>query len=73
MCRTAVGPGDAEDGAGGQRGGVSQLLRTRWIPVGLIVLAVVVDLVTPHDVTSAPLLMAAPVAAAPSSGSAGSS
>lgn len=65
MCRTAVGPGDAENGAGGQRGGVSQLLRTRWIPVGLIVLAVVVDLVTPHDVTSAPLLMAAPVAAAP--------
>ncbi|MFB4426496.1 PP2C family protein-serine/threonine phosphatase [Streptomyces sp. QL37] len=42
-----------------------QLLRTQWIPVGLIVLAVVVDLVTPHDVTSAPLLMAAPVAAAP--------
>ncbi|MFF9687938.1 PP2C family protein-serine/threonine phosphatase [Streptomyces sp. NPDC014623] len=42
-----------------------QLLRTRWIPVGLIVLAVVVDLVTPHDVTSAPLLMAVPVAAAP--------
>lgn len=28
-------------------------------------LAVVVDVVTPHDVTSAPLLMAAPVAAAP--------
>lgn len=45
--------------------GVPQLLRTQWIPVGLIVLAVVVDLVTPHDVTSAPLLMAAPVAAAP--------
>ncbi|MFJ9057845.1 PP2C family protein-serine/threonine phosphatase [Streptomyces sp. NPDC102409] len=44
---------------------MSQLLRTRWIPVGLIVLAVVVDVVTPHDVTSAPLLMAAPVAAAP--------
>ncbi|MFF2136954.1 PP2C family protein-serine/threonine phosphatase [Streptomyces sp. NPDC058193] len=44
---------------------MSQLLRTRWIPVGLIVLAVVVDLATPHDVTSAPLLMAAPVAAAP--------
>ncbi|MFI2781123.1 PP2C family protein-serine/threonine phosphatase [Streptomyces sp. ALB3] len=45
-----------------------QLPRTQWIPVGLIVLAVVVDLVTPHDVTSAPLLMAAPVAAAPLSG-----
>ncbi|HWU08992.1 MAG TPA: PP2C family protein-serine/threonine phosphatase [Streptomyces sp.] len=42
-----------------------QLLRTQWIPVGLIVLAVVVDLVTPHGVTSAPLLMTAPVAAAP--------
>ncbi|MFJ8750284.1 PP2C family protein-serine/threonine phosphatase [Streptomyces sp. NPDC102441] len=42
-----------------------QLTRTQWIPVGLIVLAVVVDLVTPHDVTSAPLLIAAPVAAAP--------
>uniref|UniRef100_A0AAU3H594 Serine/threonine-protein phosphatase n=1 Tax=Streptomyces sp. NBC_01401 TaxID=2903854 RepID=A0AAU3H594_9ACTN len=42
-----------------------QLLRTQWIPVGLIVLAVVVDLVTPQDVTSAPLLIAAPVAAAP--------
>ncbi|WP_327121362.1 serine/threonine-protein phosphatase [Streptomyces sp. NBC_01341] len=39
--------------------------RTQWIPVGLIVLAVVIDLVTPHDVTSAPLLIAAPVAAAP--------
>lgn len=57
--------GDAEGRACGQRGGVPQLLRTQWIPVGLIVLAVVVDLVTPHDVTSAPLLMAAPVAAAP--------
>ncbi|MBM7439661.1 PP2C family protein-serine/threonine phosphatase [Streptomyces sp. HB132] len=45
-----------------------QLLRTQWIPVGLIVLAVVADLVTPHDVTSAPLLVAAPVAAAPLSG-----
>ncbi|MFE4455395.1 PP2C family protein-serine/threonine phosphatase [Streptomyces sp. NPDC056796] len=44
---------------------MSQQLRTRWIPVGLIVLAVVVDIVTPHDVTSAPLLIAAPVAAAP--------
>ncbi|MFE7749633.1 PP2C family protein-serine/threonine phosphatase [Streptomyces sp. NPDC057428] len=44
---------------------MSQRLRTQWIPVGLIVLAVVIDLVTPHDVTSAPLLMAAPVAAAP--------
>ncbi|MFE9724825.1 PP2C family protein-serine/threonine phosphatase [Streptomyces sp. NPDC005794] len=42
-----------------------QLLRNQWIPVGLIVLAVVVDLVTPHEVTSAPLLMAVPVAAAP--------
>ncbi|MGW0787975.1 PP2C family protein-serine/threonine phosphatase [Streptomyces sp. NPDC002911] len=42
-----------------------QLLRTQWIPVGLIALAVVVDLVTPHDVTSAPLLVAVPVAAAP--------
>ncbi|MFI8003060.1 PP2C family protein-serine/threonine phosphatase [Streptomyces sp. NPDC086010] len=41
------------------------LPRTQWIPVGLIVLAVVIDLVTPHDVTSAPLLIAAPVAAAP--------
>ena len=58
-------PGDAECRACGQRGGVPQLLRTQWIPVGLIVLAVVVDLATPHDVTSAPLLMAAPVAAAP--------
>lgn len=64
MRRTA-GAGDAEDGACGQRGGVPQLLRSQWIPVGLIVLAVVVDLITPHDVTSAPLLMAAPVAAAP--------
>ncbi|MFE3516154.1 PP2C family protein-serine/threonine phosphatase [Streptomyces sp. NPDC059166] len=45
-----------------------QLLRTHWIPVGLIVLAVVVDLATPHDVTSAPLLIAAPVAAAPLAG-----
>ncbi|MEU5658781.1 PP2C family protein-serine/threonine phosphatase [Streptomyces sp. NPDC047737] len=42
-----------------------QLLRVQWIPVGLIVMAVVIDLVTPHGVTSAPLLMAAPVAAAP--------
>lgn len=58
-------PGDAEGRACGQRGGVPQLLRTQWIPVGLIVLAVVVDLVTPQDVTSAPLLIAAPVAAAP--------
>lgn len=33
--------------------------------MGVIVLAVVIDLITPHDVTSAPLLMAAPVAAAP--------
>ncbi|MGC5341807.1 PP2C family protein-serine/threonine phosphatase [Streptomyces sp. DT24] len=42
-----------------------QLRRAQWIPVGVIVLAVVIDLVTPPDVTSAPLLMAAPVAAAP--------
>ncbi|MCX4713618.1 PP2C family protein-serine/threonine phosphatase [Streptomyces sp. ID03-2B] len=39
--------------------------RAQWIPVGVIVLAVVLDLATPPDVTSAPLLMAAPVAAAP--------
>ncbi|MFJ3999512.1 PP2C family protein-serine/threonine phosphatase [Streptomyces parvus] len=39
--------------------------RARWIPLGVIVLGVVLDLVTPTDVTSAPLLMAAPVAAAP--------
>ncbi|MEU5168076.1 PP2C family protein-serine/threonine phosphatase [Streptomyces mutomycini] len=42
-----------------------QLPRTQWIPVGLIVLAALLDLVTPHHVTSAPLLMTAPVAAAP--------
>ncbi|MFI1190621.1 PP2C family protein-serine/threonine phosphatase [Streptomyces californicus] len=39
--------------------------RAKWIPLGVIVLGVVLDLVTPTDVTSAPLLMAAPVAAAP--------
>ncbi len=39
--------------------------RAQWIPAGVIVLAVVIDLATPTDVTSAPLLMAAPVAAAP--------
>ncbi|MFJ3299862.1 PP2C family protein-serine/threonine phosphatase [Streptomyces bacillaris] len=37
----------------------------QWIPVGVIALAVVIDLVTPTDVTSAPLLATAPVAAAP--------
>ncbi|MGW2283057.1 PP2C family protein-serine/threonine phosphatase [Streptomyces sp. NPDC001770] len=36
-----------------------------WIPAGVIVLAVVVDLLTPHEVTSAPLLIAAPVFAGP--------
>ncbi|MFJ8845876.1 PP2C family protein-serine/threonine phosphatase [Streptomyces cyaneofuscatus] len=36
----------------------------QWIPVGVVVLAVVIDLVTPTDVTSAPLLATAPVAAA---------
>lgn len=36
-----------------------------WIPAGVIVLAVVVDLVTPHEVTTAPLLIAAPVFAGP--------
>ncbi|MEU4179109.1 PP2C family protein-serine/threonine phosphatase [Streptomyces sp. NPDC026589] len=39
--------------------------RAKWIPLGVVVLAVVLDLVTPTGVTSAPLLMAAPVAAAP--------
>lgn len=39
--------------------------KAQWIPAGVIVLAVVVDLVTPTEVTSAPLIMAAPVAAAP--------
>ncbi|MFJ4826996.1 PP2C family protein-serine/threonine phosphatase [Streptomyces bacillaris] len=39
--------------------------RAQWIPVGVIALAVVIDLVTPTDVTSAPLLATAPVAAAP--------
>ncbi|MEV7308699.1 PP2C family protein-serine/threonine phosphatase [Streptomyces microflavus] len=42
-----------------------QQRRAQWIPVGVIVLAVVLDLMTPTDVTSAPLLLAAPVAAAP--------
>jgi serine phosphatase RsbU (regulator of sigma subunit) len=44
---------------------VVQLRRAKWIPVGVVVLAVVLDLVTPADFTSAPLLIAAPVAAAP--------
>lgn len=57
--RDAAGP-DAV-----QRGGVVQLRRAKWIPLGVIVLGVVLDLVTPTGVTSAPLLMAAPVAAAP--------
>ncbi|WP_299539392.1 PP2C family protein-serine/threonine phosphatase [uncultured Streptomyces sp.] len=39
--------------------------RAQWIPGFVIVLAVVIDLVTPADVTSAPLLTVAPVAAAP--------
>ncbi|MGW6356863.1 hypothetical protein ACWFR5_17190 [Streptomyces sp. NPDC055092] len=39
--------------------------KAQWIPVGVIVLAVVIDLVTPTEVTSAPLIMAVPVAAAP--------
>ncbi|MFD4021496.1 PP2C family protein-serine/threonine phosphatase [Streptomyces sindenensis] len=39
--------------------------RAKWIPLGVIVLGVVLDLATPAGVTSAPLLMAAPVAAAP--------
>ncbi|PWS44131.1 serine/threonine protein phosphatase, partial [Streptomyces sp. ZEA17I] len=39
--------------------------RAQWIPVGVIALSVVIDLVTPTDVTSAPLLATAPVAAAP--------
>ncbi len=39
--------------------------RAQWIPVGVIALAVVIDLVTPTDVTSAPLLATAPVVAAP--------
>ncbi|RPK68514.1 Phosphoserine phosphatase RsbU [Streptomyces sp. ADI96-02] len=38
---------------------------TQWIPAGVVVLAVVIDLSTPRNVSSAPLLMAAPVAAAP--------
>ncbi|MFI5630111.1 PP2C family protein-serine/threonine phosphatase [Streptomyces sp. NPDC051664] len=44
---------------------MAQQSRTLWIPVGVIVLAVVIDVATPTDVTSAPLLMAAPVSAAP--------
>ncbi|MEV4876934.1 PP2C family protein-serine/threonine phosphatase [Streptomyces cyaneofuscatus] len=36
----------------------------QWIPVGVVVLSVAIDLVTPTDVTSAPLLATAPVAAA---------
>ncbi|MFT9788571.1 PP2C family protein-serine/threonine phosphatase [Streptomyces bacillaris] len=39
--------------------------RAQWIPVGVIALSVVIDLATPTDVTSAPLLATAPVAAAP--------
>lgn len=39
--------------------------KAQWIPVGVIVLAVVIDLATSRDVTFAPLLMAAPVASAP--------
>ncbi|MFB7757938.1 serine/threonine-protein phosphatase, partial [Streptomyces sp. NPDC056121] len=35
--------------------------KAQWIPAGVIVLAVVIDLVTPTEVTSAPLIMAAPV------------
>ncbi|MFJ9624365.1 PP2C family protein-serine/threonine phosphatase [Streptomyces sp. NPDC101181] len=42
-----------------------ELRRAQWIPVGVIVLAVVLDVATPTNVTSAPLLIAAPVAAAP--------
>lgn len=42
-----------------------QQRRAPWIPVGVIVLAVVTDLATPPNVTSAPLLMVAPVSAAP--------
>ncbi|NYE39302.1 serine phosphatase RsbU (regulator of sigma subunit) [Streptomyces fulvorobeus] len=42
-----------------------QRSKAQLIPAGVIVLAVVLDLVTPTDVTSAPLIMAAPVAAAP--------
>ncbi|MCX4641558.1 MULTISPECIES: hypothetical protein [unclassified Streptomyces] len=34
--------------------------KAQWIPAGVIVLAVVIDLVTPAEVTSAPLIMAAP-------------
>ncbi|WP_328885647.1 PP2C family protein-serine/threonine phosphatase [Streptomyces sp. NBC_00316] len=43
---------------------MAQLSRALWIPVGVIVLAVAVDLATPREVTSAPLLMTAPVSAA---------
>ncbi|MEV7234418.1 PP2C family protein-serine/threonine phosphatase [Streptomyces sp. NPDC051020] len=42
-----------------------QQSRALWIPACVIVLAVVIDLATPPDVTSAPLLMVAPVSAAP--------
>lgn len=48
-----------------QRGGVVQSRSVQWIPAVVIVLAVVVDLLTPHVVTSAPLLIAAPVFAGP--------
>ncbi|MGW4390393.1 PP2C family protein-serine/threonine phosphatase [Streptomyces sp. NPDC004685] len=44
---------------------MAQQSKAQWIPAGVIVLAVVIDLVTPTEVTSAPLIMAAPVAAAP--------
>ncbi|WP_432150130.1 PP2C family protein-serine/threonine phosphatase [Streptomyces sp. bgisy029] len=43
------------------------MVRQRWaqgIPVGVVVLALVIDLMTPTDTTSAPLLATAPVAAA---------
>ncbi|WP_308461000.1 hypothetical protein [Streptomyces finlayi] len=42
-----------------------QQSKAQWIPTGVIALAVVADLVTPTEGTSAPLIMAAPVAAAP--------
>jgi hypothetical protein len=35
----------------------------QWIPACVIVLAVVIDLVTTTELTSAPLIMAVPVAA----------
>ncbi|MFB7708429.1 hypothetical protein [Streptomyces sp. NPDC056105] len=56
---------DAADADCRQRGAVVQQNKAQWIPAGVIVLAVVIDLVTPTEVTSAPLIMAAPVAAAP--------